>query len=335
MTILDTGWVNPGTTANQGSGSYTWSNTDNVKVSDDNDATISGHGIGYTSDELLVTNFGFSIPDDATIIGVEVRAESRTDTNKPGGTGIRFFNYYESVGGFFLFYNGSNIGDKYSNGIYFTTVETQLSAGGSTSMWGYAITPAIVNHSTFGFSGKVTWNMVGSGTAELDNMQIKIYYELPVNKTFTFDTILANRYTKSFTWDVITQNRTFDSFNKGFTQLMLNQTTTASLTRDTDTNDTEGVITSVSESSSDIRVKFQPITEQDRKLVGRGVSVEGLMTVYAFKNYGTSELSVNVGDKITRDNFDSSVWIVEQIIGRETIKGVEVFRKCLVRRFTA
>ena len=227
--ILDTGWVNPGTTANQGSGSYTWSNTDNVKVSDDNDATISGHGIGYTSDELLVTNFGFSIPDNATIIGVEVRAESRTDTNKPGGNGIRFFNYYGSVGGFFLFYNGSNIGDKYSNGIYFTTVETQLSAGGSTSMWGYAITPAIVNHSTFGFSGKVTWNMFGSGTAELDNMQMKIYYEIIIPTVLTIGS--TNFTTKgAYLTGSVTDIGGVDVTTRGFAYDILNNPSSSGTT---------------------------------------------------------------------------------------------------------
>ena len=108
-------------------------------------------------------------------------------------------------------------------------------------------------------------------------------------------------------------------------------------TRDTKTTDGYERITAISSTSdTDQKFEFQPITEEDRKMTGRGISTEGYMRVYAKPSYDMTNngdnTTIEIGDKITRTNFDSVSYRVEQIVAKWTLAGVETYRILLVRR---
>jgi hypothetical protein len=61
-----------------------------------------------------------------------------------------------------LFYQGSIIGTAKNPGLYNQSSPTVVGFGGGNDMWGAALTPAIVNDSSFGVGFQVT--IVDNGT---------------------------------------------------------------------------------------------------------------------------------------------------------------------------
>ena len=110
------------------------------------------------------------------------------------------------------------------------------------------------------------------------------------------------------------------------------------LTKVTTTEDVMGNTTTETETSdSDVSMIIQPILESDRHLVGKGVDIEGYMKCYCDPSYDLtnngSDTTIEVGDKITRSGaYNSTVWRVEEIIGKQAFYGTEIYRKLLLRR---
>ena len=141
-----------------------WSNPSNALASDNSYATATVTSI-VSSESLRATNFGFSIPSDAIILGILAEAEgsrSGGDTNLTN----------EAL----LTYQGANIGSSQGGSALFTTSDAYVSYGGSTNIWGYAsLTPAIINASTFGVDIRAS-NSGTSSTARVDHIRITVYY---------------------------------------------------------------------------------------------------------------------------------------------------------------
>ena len=71
----DSGWVSPSAnTSVVDGGSSSWSNAGNTYASDNSRASVSGFS---TSHWMVLRGFGLSIPENATIVGIEIRVEAR------------------------------------------------------------------------------------------------------------------------------------------------------------------------------------------------------------------------------------------------------------------
>jgi len=131
------------------------------------------------------------------------------------------------------------------------------------------------------------------------------------------------------------------SFQARHSAVMTKKKELVTFTRDTETLDTEGRVTAVSSTSdTDVQMIIQPINEEDRKLLGRGVSKEGFMKAYCDPSYDLTnngdDTTIEVGDRITRSSaYGSTVYRVEVIVSKEPVYGTELYRKILLRRVDA
>lgn len=91
------------------------------------------------SDWLRGYNFGFSIPTNATIVGIQVQISARA-------TAASMVSLEEV----YLGINGDKELSTSKNTTYLTTSQATYTLGGSTDMWGTAISPSQINNSDFG-----------------------------------------------------------------------------------------------------------------------------------------------------------------------------------------
>lgn len=94
---------------------------------------------------LVAENFGFSIPANATILGIiasfSVLAQGATTS---------------TVNEVALWYSGAQEGTAKTPGTPITTSAVTTAYGSAADLWGAALTPAIVNSPTFGFAISIT-----------------------------------------------------------------------------------------------------------------------------------------------------------------------------------
>lgn len=111
-------------------------------------------------DAFITNGFNFNVPSDAVILGVQFGfgAYSQSSTTA-------------TIAGVSLFYLGSAIGTTVDPGTNFITTFQNLTFGISTDLWGYALTPAIVNDPSFGFGI----------SAQLSN--IRVFFQAPYTMT--------------------------------------------------------------------------------------------------------------------------------------------------------
>lgn len=143
-------------------GSVTWSNPGNITALDNVYATASLSTSTF-SHYLKATNFGFSIPVDATIDGIVVEIERKSSVGSAvNDNRIRIVK-------------GGVVGttDR-SAGAAWPTTETIASFGSSSDLWGETWTAADINASNFG----VVFAAVGTmaATASVDIKQITVYF---------------------------------------------------------------------------------------------------------------------------------------------------------------
>lgn len=169
----------PKTDGTDGNSSVTnaWLNTNKTTLSDNTYASVGISSKGTSSAYLLLSNFGFTVPGGATIVGVEATIEryyttTGTRTVASGRISVA------TISGSTATLIGSNQSFTYP-------VNTKLSTtvGGATNMWGgttSTLTPAIVNNANFGVRIRMTTDNVtsnsGTATAYIDYVTLKIYY---------------------------------------------------------------------------------------------------------------------------------------------------------------
>ena len=143
---------------------YSWSNTDNIKVSDNAYATAYAVA-DYPSDWLVAYNFGFTIPTDAYITGVLVEIE-------------RHANNVYCHDQYLYLYNNGNIGSSRASSCSWPTSDAYASYGGATDQWGASLTPSIVNGADFG----VALSVLADDSDRIfyvDHIRITVYYSYP------------------------------------------------------------------------------------------------------------------------------------------------------------
>lgn len=109
------------------------------------------------------TNFGFSIPAGATIDGIVVEWEIKSN-NSILDNAVRIVK-------------GGTIGstDK-SNGSYWPASDTYRSYGGAADLWGETWASTDINASTFGAAISAKRDGSGSHYPDIDHVRITVYY---------------------------------------------------------------------------------------------------------------------------------------------------------------
>ncbi len=147
-------------------GSVAWTNTANINASDNAFATVDLAG-AVTSNYLLVSSFGFTIPNDTVVVGILVEVEKRAQTP---ATVIH-------DGSVRLAKNGVIGGtDKATVTDWPTAVDLFIPYGGSTDLWGQTWTPADVNANIGVAIAAEKTIAAGTTTAYLDSARITVYY---------------------------------------------------------------------------------------------------------------------------------------------------------------
>jgi len=152
----------PGTAANDAAvGSVAWVSPSSALADDGAtaDATLT---FGVQSQYLKLTNFGFSIPAGATVVGIVVSLDLVNSSGLFSGTILR------------LVVGGSVSGNDYGSSVDWITLDE---VGGAADNWGLSLTGADVNASNFGIVLSTIGNSGrGSAVARVDYASITVYY---------------------------------------------------------------------------------------------------------------------------------------------------------------
>lgn len=160
-------------------GDFDWDNPSNITADDSSYASINAlyANQNLISNYLRASNFGFSIPSNATINGIVVGINRTSGaTGSPGNGGydraVRLVNA-----------SGSVVGDDKAiiNTVWPTTFTTQ-SYGGSSDMWGTSLTANDINDSDFGVVLAAEFQSAeGDGVTQVDFISVTVYYTQPGN----------------------------------------------------------------------------------------------------------------------------------------------------------
>lgn len=176
----------PGTLADDATvGTVAWVNTSNASATDNTNTTFTGGSApGTHSHYLKATNFGFAIPTDATIYGIQMDVE-RSFTDVSGSSAINDGGVFCSgAAGGVKIVKGGTIGTTdmvtASTCTAWTTTDTYVTYGSSASLWGETWTPADINASTFGVVMNATGFTGGAApVAKIDHIRMTVYYTAP------------------------------------------------------------------------------------------------------------------------------------------------------------
>ena len=145
--------------SNSEAGEVEWAKPTRIGSSDDLRSTVSLVG-GQPSEYLTAGNFGFEIPEGATITGVLVSIEKSKSGSWVSEYAVRLKNE-----------NVSLAANRQQPTAWTDTDQISL-YGGSSDLWGQSLTPDDVNSVWFGAAIAV----VGEGEARVDHISITVYY---------------------------------------------------------------------------------------------------------------------------------------------------------------
>lgn len=129
-------------------------------------ATTQVHATGSLSNFVNITNFGFSIPGTATILGIAVSI-----TRSAGHANLIQDNSVKILQG------GSVTGTEHAAAGTWPTSATAQVYGNSGDLWGAVWSPTNINASNFGVTLQITINAPGTLTgATASNVSITVYY---------------------------------------------------------------------------------------------------------------------------------------------------------------
>lgn len=176
----------PGSVSNVTFTGIAWTNPSNAATNNSSYATVALNN-GEQADYLTATNFGFSIPSDATITGVQVDLKGMT----PAGTGVNSNSN--------LLKAGSAVGS--TRQVVLTTVDQYWPMGlASSDMWGTTLTPAEANASNFGVRNSFYNADVNTRGIYIDHIQMTIGYTQPATGGMFFGFVRK-------AWELLTGKR--------------------------------------------------------------------------------------------------------------------------------
>lgn len=145
-------------------GTLSWTNPGNVFASDNVYAQRAS--IGGTTHYLKATNFGFTIPAGSTINGILVEIEKKR-SNVGADTAVdNKVNIIKS----------SISATNYASASNWPIVDTYISYGSSTDLWGETWTATDINSSSFGVALSANMFPETSMTIYVDHIRITVYY---------------------------------------------------------------------------------------------------------------------------------------------------------------
>lgn len=137
-------------------------NPTNALTSDDSYATCALL-LSQISNYLMVTNFNFNIPLDATITGVTVNVErNATSTSAISDNSVK------------LVKGGVISGSDKASASTWTTSDVVATYGSASDLWGLSLTPSDINTSTFGCV--ISASAALAATVNIDYVFITIGY---------------------------------------------------------------------------------------------------------------------------------------------------------------
>lgn len=166
----DTGYVLAGAgTNNNSAGTNAWTSPGNI-VSDNGSVAQSSVETNETTQYLIASNFGFSVPSGATIDGIEMQYE-----RQKFGTGAASIQESE-----IKIVKGGVIGttNKADTATNWTENSFQVvTRGAADDLWGETWTAADVNASDFGVAIRAKGTgSITNRTPQIDYVQIRITY---------------------------------------------------------------------------------------------------------------------------------------------------------------
>lgn len=157
----DTGATYPGLGSNEDrAGLPAWSNPTNIEWEL---LAATWSGTDQPSDWLRGSDFGFSVPTDATIVGVKLDMY-RLEIS---GSVLNLLLYLVDS-------DGVNTGNsKHKTNEYWSGFQ-EVSYGGASDLWGATLTPAIVNSANFG--ARMSVGAIGASSCSVTWYKITVYY---------------------------------------------------------------------------------------------------------------------------------------------------------------
>jgi hypothetical protein len=157
-----TGNVFPGVGENNaGIGATAWTNPGTITLDNTSDATCNA---AASSQYLVARSFDFSsIPDDAVIVGITVRAEASEHST---GTESLFAQLQNET--------GTLVGSSKSQTVS-GTGKAVYTYGGAADVWGATLTPAIIKDADFG----VRFWFTSAHDVRVDFVTMAVEYEVP------------------------------------------------------------------------------------------------------------------------------------------------------------
>jgi len=140
-----------------------------LAASDDSRAYSSGLGSGEVTQILRATNFGGSIPARASICGVRVRVERRTNADNAASDASLTLRLPD----------GSSSADNKAAAGYWPRTDTYAAYGGPTDQWGQALSAADLDDSAAGVELQAQGHSPFGCTAYVDHLTREVWYELP------------------------------------------------------------------------------------------------------------------------------------------------------------
>lgn len=119
-----------------------------------------------------------------------------------------------------------------------------------------------------------------------------------------------------------------------FQEIVLEHGINATLKRQTETTDSNGGVTEISEEYYNLFVMVQDITNKDRQLHDMGVIQTGSSKVFFFHEYPDSvtdngDLTVQTGDILT---IDDTEYIIDQLLSKRTFQGEVIFIPTIIKK---
>jgi len=152
--------------------SQNWANGGNIYASDNSDAAPAGLTDGQYTNHLVAKDFGFTLPNDAIVTGIQVRIEKE-------GTHVDDKVIQLTLDGATLV--GNNLAALTTA---WPDTDTKVVHGGITNEWGLRLTGADVNKCTFGVAIACVADATGD-TPAVDGVEIQLTYTDPSDTTTT------------------------------------------------------------------------------------------------------------------------------------------------------
>ena len=181
---LSSGPNNSGTIINldnSASNNRFWVNAVRASTSNNSYASVvlnGGSANDRQSDFLKATNFGFAIPLDATILGIEVTIERAQSCVGSSCTSVVVDSNVRLVK------DGNIVGiDHADRNTAYSNSDTSVKYGSSSDLWGTTWTPAQINNNLAGLVFASQRNIGGDRNVRVDAITMNVYYGLPADTT--------------------------------------------------------------------------------------------------------------------------------------------------------